>query len=226
MSRLAGGRGLSGRGELADRFSLASLRGVRVVVFAAAVSLLATAAAAADDPAVRFVQELGDRTIEIFQGKAGDTFPEREAAFRAVVVEGFDIPGVARFALGRHWKAASEAQREEYLAVFVDFIVRVYASRFGSYGGEQFTVVSSIEADGGDRIARARIQRPGGTPIAVDFRVRERAEGPKIIDVSVEGISMLHTHRVEFASVVNRKGLDGLLADLRARAEAAVDEAK
>ena len=45
--------------------------------------------------------------------------------------------------------------------------------------------------------------------------MRKRDEGYKVIDVSVEGISMLHTHRVEFASVVNRKGIDGLLDDLR-----------
>ena len=51
-----------------------------------------------------------------------------------------------------------------------------------------------------------------------------RDEGYKVIDVSVEGISMLHTHRVEFASVVNRKGIDGLLGDLRARIEAPVED--
>ena len=40
--------------------------------------------------------------------------------------------------LGRHWKTATKEQRKEYRAIFVEFIVRVYASRFDSYGGEQF----------------------------------------------------------------------------------------
>ena len=141
-------------------------------------------------------------------------------------MKGFDIPIVGRFVLGRHWRTASKEQRKDYMAVFVDFIVRVYASRFDSYGGELFTARSVIHDESGDKIVRAQIVRPSrGDPIGVDFRVRMRDEDYKVIDVTVEGISMLHTHRVEFASVVNRKGIDGLLSDLRARVEAPVDSA-
>ena len=180
-------------------------------------------ATAADDPALAFIRDLGNQAIAVLRDKANTTFEEREAAFRDVMVTGFDIPTVSRFVLGRHWKTASKQQRKEYRAIFVDFIVRVYASRFDSYGGELFTVRSVIDDESGDKIVRAQIVRPsGGEPIDVDFRVRTKKEVSKVIDVSVEGISMLHTHRVEFSSVVNRKGMDGLLSDLRARVEAPV----
>ena len=180
-------------------------------------------AAANDDPALTFIQGLGDQAVKALRDNVDSSFEEREAAFREVMVAGFDIPIVGRFVLGRHWRTATKEQRKEYMAVFVDFIVRVYASRFDSYGGELFTARSVIDDESGDKIVRAQIVRPsGGDPIGVDFRVRMRDEGYKVIDVSVEGISMLHTHRVEFASVVNRKGIDGLLSDLRARVEAPV----
>ena len=184
-------------------------------------------ASAEDDPGLTFIQGLGDEAISVLKDKANSSFEEREAAFREVMVRGFDIPIVARFVLGRHWRTATKEQRREYRAIFVDFIVRVYASRFDSYGGELFTARTVIDDESGDKIVRAQIVRPaGGDPIDVDFRVRLRDEGYKVIDVSVEGISMLHTHRVEFASVINRKGLDGLLGDLRARAEAPVEDAE
>jgi ABC-type transporter MlaC component len=38
-----------------------------------------------------------------------------------------------------------------------------------------------------------------------------------IIDLIVEGISLLVTQRSEFAAVLERSGVDGLLAELRAR---------
>ena len=181
-------------------------------------------AAASDDPAFAFIQGLGDQAIAVLQDKAKFTFAEREAAFRKVMVTGFDIPTVGRFVLGRYWKTATKEQRNEYMAIFVDFIVRVYASRFDSYGGEQFAVHSVIDDESGDKMVRAQIVRPsGGDPIGVDFRVRLKKDKYKVIDVTVEGISMLHTHRVEFASVINRKGIDGLLKDLRARIEAPAD---
>ena len=183
-------------------------------------------AAASDEPAIAFIQSLGDQAVDVLRDKADSTFEEREAAFREVMVMGFDIPTVSRFVMGRYWKTASEQQRADYRAIFVDFIVRVYASRFDSYGGEQFVVHSVINDESGDKIVRAEVMRPsGGDPINIDFRVRTKDDVQKVIDVSVEGISMLHTHRVEFASVISRKGIDGLLDDLRARIEAPVGEA-
>ena len=205
---------------------LISRRFFTAAVIGLAVLLSATGearAAASDDPALTFIQSLGDQALKALRDNIDNNFEEREAAFREVMVRGFDIPIVGRFILGRHWRTATKEQRKEYMAVFVDFIVRVYASRFDSYGGELFTARSVIDDESGDKIVRAQIVRPSGAdPIGVDFRVRTRDEGYKVIDVSVEGISMLHTHRVEFASVVNRKGIDGLLSDLRARVEAPV----
>ena len=207
---------------------LIARRALAAAVIGLAVLLSAAGGLRADrdeDPALTFIQSLGDQAVASLRDNLDSPFEVREAAFREVMVRGFDIPIVGRFVLGRHWRTATKEQRREYMAVFVDFIVRVYASRFDSYGGELFTARSVIDDESGDKIVRAQIVRPsGGDPIGVDFRVRMRDEGYKVIDVSVEGISMLHTHRVEFASVVNRKGIDGLLSDLRARVEAPVED--
>ena len=208
--------------------ALISRRVLAAAVIGLAVLLCAAGglqAATDEDPALTFIQGLGDQAVTSLRDNLDMPFEVREAAFRKVMVRGFDIPIVGRFVLGRHWRTATREQRREYMAVFVDFIVRVYASRFDSYGGELFTARSVIDDESGDKIVRAQIVRPsGGDPIGVDFRVRMRDEGYKVIDISVEGISMLHTHRVEFASVVNRKGIDGLLSDLRARVEAPVED--
>ena len=195
----------------------------------AAIILAAIAgqrAQASDDPAFVFIEDVGGQAVAVLRDKANTTFAEREAAFRAIMVKGFDVPLVSRFVLGRHWKTATEEQRKAYMSIFLDFIVRVYASRFDSYGGEEFVVRSVIADESGDKIVRTQVLRPSGSqPVHVDFRVRERKETLKVIDVIVEGISMLHTHRVEFTSVINRKGLDGLLGDLQARLDAPVESA-
>ena len=183
-------------------------------------------AQASDDPAFVFIEDVGGQAVAVLRDKANTTFAEREAAFRAIMVKGFDVPLVSRFVLGRHWKTATEEQRKAYMNIFLDFIVRVYASRFDSYGGEKFAVRSVIADESGDKIVRTQVLRPsGGQPVHVDFRVRERKERLKVIDVVVEGISMLHTHRVEFTSVINRKGIEGLIGDLQARLDAPVESA-
>ena len=205
----------------------------RAVLVAALTTALTVAVGgqrvtASDDPAVAFVRSVGEEVIAILGNKDTSTFAEREAAFRDVMVRGFDVPLVTRFVLGRHWKSATDEQRSEFSAIFLDFLARVYASRFDSYsyGGEQFTVHSAIADESGDTIVRARVARSSGAdPAELDFRVRTRDGNHKVVDLYVEGISMLLTHRVEFSSVVNRKGIDGLLRDIRARIGAPIGDA-
>ena len=187
---------------------LAALAGVLVVVLA-----VGSAPTKANDGAAKFIEVLGARAVAVLQDNADTTFTDREAAFREILVDGFHIKTISRFVLGRYWRTATDQQRDAYSSVFVDFIVRVYASRFGA--GETFEVLTVVEDDSGDSIVRTRLLRPsGGTPIMVDFRVRKFDARYKVIDVLAEGISMLHTFRVEFASVIERKGMDGFIDEL------------
>ncbi len=173
------------------------------------------------DPA-DFIQSLGDRAISVLENSAEMPREERAERFRDLLIESFDLKTIGRFVIGRHWRRASKEQQSEYTKLFVDFVVSVYATRFGSYSGETIEVIQLVEAPDGDSIVRTRINRPaGGEPIKLDYRVRSVGDTYKVIDVVVEGISMLNTHRSEFSSVINRKGMDGFLAELRAR----IDEA-
>ncbi len=167
------------------------------------------------------VGDLAERAIGVLRDKDGTTFAERESAFRSILVEGFHIPTISRFVLGRYWKTATDVQRDSYNKVFVDFLVRVYASRFDAYSGETIEIIKVVKSDiKNDMIVRTKILRPGGkAPVGVDYRARIIDGGYKVVDVNVEGISMLHTHRVEFASVINRLGMDGFLNELRAQLE-------
>ena len=209
-----------------------SLFGRTFLAVALIVALIVAAggqrAVATDDPAVAYVRGIGNDVIAILGDRDNTTFAEREAAFRAVMVRGFDIPTVTRFVLGRHWKSATVEQRAEFSSIFLDFLTRVYAVRFDSYsyGGETFTVLSVIADESGDTIVRTQVARPSGAdPVGIDFRVRSKDGNYKVVDLYVEGISMLLTHRVEFSSVVNREGIDGLLRALQARVEEPIEEA-
>ena len=202
-------------GGLAGRRQFISVLAVLLFSFSAA----SVSARANDSEAGAFIRDLGERAVIVLRDKENTTFAEREFAFRNILVEGFHIRTISRFVLGRHWRKATAAQRQAYDDVFVDFIVRVYASRFDSYDGEQFEILQAVKSEvEGDTIVRTQILTPsGGSPIGVDYRVRVIEGGYKVVDVTVEGISMLHTHRIEFASVIKRKGMDGFLDELRAQ---------
>jgi phospholipid transport system substrate-binding protein len=171
---------------------------------------------AAADPAA-LVSSLGNRALEVL-GK-GAPQSQRVARFRELLREDFDVPGIARFVLGRYWNVATEEQRAEFVKLFEEYIAVAYATRLAEYSGETFKVIGSRpEADGA--IVSSQIIRPAGAaPVKVDWRLTERTGNYKISDVSVDGISMAVTQRSEFASVIQHNGgqVQGLIAMLRER---------
>jgi len=181
--------------------------------------LTAVPAAAASD-AAGFVTELGQKTLDIINKKPAKA--ERDERFRSVLREGFDMQALSRFVLGPHWRSASDAQKQEFMKLFEDWIVSAYGERFSQYSGEQFKVVGQRPEGDAVTLVTSQIVRPnGGPPIRVDWRVTKSGGQEKISDVVVEGISLMVTQRQEFASVIQRNGgqLEALLKILREKTQ-------
>lgn len=192
---------------------------IRRVVFPAifiALVAMSSAVLASTEDAARFVQRLGDQTIETLRAE-GLTIDERQDRFRGLLTRGFDISFIGRFVIGRYWRGATADQRGDYLALYNEFFLTTYTSRIGGYAGQTFLVTGARAANDRDVVVRSLIDRVGGQPLVADWRVRKIEGRYRVIDVMVEGISLAFTQRSEFASVARRGGLDGLLASLRAR---------
>jgi phospholipid transport system substrate-binding protein len=182
---------------------------------AAAVGVLATPgrARAEDIPAAasEFVTVLADRVINVLKDKALSK-DDRVKALAAVFLEGFDVRGIGLFVLGVYGHKASESERDTYLNVFREYVVQTYAVRFNTYAGESFLVTKAApDGDIGAWVTTG-IGQAGEEPTEVQWRVRKEPEGYKIIDVVVEGVSLLVTQRSEFSAVLQRN--NGNIASL------------
>ncbi len=189
----------------------------RLIVLATALTLAAGNAPAAPRTASEFVAWLGDQTVTVLRSADGD-LDSREARFRDLLREGFDVPFIARFTLGPNWRRATPEQRSDYLGVFGEYVVQTYSSRLGGYTDEAMNIIAERRAGEKDSVVETEIVRPSGAPITVEWRVRVIEGEYRIIDIAIEGISMAVTKRSEFSAVVQSKGIDGLIAALRVRA--------
>ncbi len=183
--------------------------------------LTASADSSTDDPAQKFIESLAQEAVQALTAE-GATRAQRVERFRVLLNENFDVPVIGRWVLGRYWRAASDAEKEEYLDLFEDYVVITYVERFDQYSGEVIKVTKSVSDPGKDSLVFSEIHRPsGGEPIRVDWRVRNKSDIYKIIDVYVEGISMSQSQRKEFTSVVRSNGgkVAGLLEVLRDKIE-------
>jgi phospholipid transport system substrate-binding protein len=180
----------------------------------AGVSAPGMPATAAADPAT-MISNLGSRALEVLGKDA--TQSQRVARFRELLREDFDVPGIARFVLGRYWNTATEEQRAEFTKLFEEYIAMAYATRLAQYTGETLKVTGS-RPDASGTVVSSQILRPAGAaPVKVDWHLTGRGGAYKISDVSVDGISMAVTQRSEFASVIQHNGgqVQSLLTMLR-----------
>jgi phospholipid transport system substrate-binding protein len=180
-------------------------------------SLPARASAAT---AQEFIVNLGNQAIETLTGSSV-TDAEREQRFRQLFVANFDVPAIGRTVLGRYWRTATPAEQSEYLKAFEDYIVQTYASRFKQYTGQQFKVLGIKEDRDNYATVQTVVKSPNGEDAQVLWRVRSKDGQMKIVDVVVEGVSMVITQQRDFASVVQQNGgsVEALIQQLRKKTQ-------
>ena len=146
---------------------------------------------------------------------------QRAPGVRRLMAQAIDIPPIARFVLGRYWRAASERQREAYVEAYSGYILAAYTAKIG--GGatalERFDVVKTQAHGTKDFLVYCIVARAGGKSTRAIWRLRQRDGRYRIIDLMVEGISMVQTQRQEFVSMMRAYDgdVDKLIATLKER---------
>ncbi|HEX2112907.1 MAG TPA: ABC transporter substrate-binding protein [Alphaproteobacteria bacterium] len=148
-----------------------------------------------------------------------DPPPQKAAKMEDILRRGLDFQSIGRFVLGRYWNSATPQQRDDYMKVFTDFVAKSYSRRLAEEATVSGFNINSIRDLGeGDFLVQTTITRPSGPPLNYEWRVRDSGGNVKVVDVVVEGVSLLVTHRSDFTSVVSQNGVDGLITSLRDKA--------
>jgi phospholipid transport system substrate-binding protein len=192
----------------------------RVVLASAAAAVFALVAApvmAADGPA-QLIQSVADEVIGIVKQPKG---AEREAAIGKTLTANFDMDYMGRAALGTHWDGTTEPERQRYLAAVVSAEAHAYSERFGQYAGQTLTVGRVTPRSGGASVVDTKLNQSDGSPIAIQWEVRDTGQGLRITDVKVEGVSMVMTRRSDFNSYIQGHGgqVEPLIQELEKRAK-------
>ena len=174
-------------------------------------------AMAEQDPAGQLVQRAADQVIAAAKASAGAA---REAGIRRVLEAYFDLAYMGRSTLGNYWNQATPEQRERFLKANASAEARAYAERFGQYRGQTVTV-GRINPKGNVTIVDSKLNQSDGEPVAIQWEVHNEGQGPRIVDVKTEGVSMIMTKRADFVSFIRNHGgqVEALITELEARAK-------
>ena len=124
-----------------------------------------------------------------------------------------DIPIIARAVLGKSWRDANTDQRTKFVYAFKNYVSNKYGRQFSEFKGTTLEIIKSRDTlTKAGVLISTEVVVPGNSPLKVVWQVSDGSGSLKLIDLRVEGISMLSTERQEFRSKL--KKFNGSLDDL------------
>jgi phospholipid transport system substrate-binding protein len=199
-------------------FAISPLRlGVLLLTLCSAAPGVARAAEAPP----KVVQQLADAVVAVLAEK-GLTANQKREKVQVIVYANFDFTTLSRLVLARNWKQLSPEQQQAFVEEFKRHLSMTYGKNVETYNNERAEVTGDRAETGGDWTVKTKIVRPSAQDILVDYRLRQEEGGWKVIDVIIEGVSLVANFRSQFQEIVSNEGpqkLIDLLREKNARGE-------
>ena len=180
---------------------------------------LAPAAFAADESARQVVELTIAAVLEVLH-EPDLSAEQRRSRIEDIAYARFDFNTMGKLVLARNWKKFDEAQRDRFIAEFKRHLSHSYSVRIARYDQEVVEVTGEREEKRGDVTVLTAIRGGQFDGAEVDYRMRKSKNSNdefRVIDVIIEGVSLVANFRSQFKDVVSKEGPDGLIARLKAK---------
>lgn len=187
-------------------------RGIAALLLATLVG--ATPPAAAQSPS-QVVDALANQVVEVLKNAALDT-QQKRSEIEQIAYGAIDFPTLCKLVLARNWPKFSPAQRAQFEQEFKQHLSMTYGRNVDNYKNEKVEILGERPEARDDVTVQTKILRGGGTEdVVVDYRLRQASGQWKIIDVIIEGVSLVANFRSQFQDIVANGGPDRLLTLLQ-----------
>jgi phospholipid transport system substrate-binding protein len=114
----------------------------------------------------------------------------------------------------------NNAQQKKVIERFREFSVSTYAAAFSDYDGEKFEISNDRIQPGIGTIVETSLVFENEPSVKLSYLLRQTSVGWRIVDVYLAGtVSELARRREEFGSLIQSRGIDGLIALLKRKSD-------
>ena len=174
----------------------------------------AVAAARADQP-MQVVDGLASQVVAALKDGQLSSEQKRDR-IQQIAYTAIDFPTLSKLVLARNYSKFEPAQRAQFEDEFKQHLSMTYGRNVDNYRNEKVEVLGERPEAHGDVTVQSKILRGGGSQdVVVDYRLREKDGQWKIIDVIIEGVSLVSNFRSQFQDIVAQGGPARLLTLLK-----------
>lgn len=165
------------------------------------------------------VQSAADELATALDGRKDELTQDRDALYALIdeiLLPRFDRRYAAQLVLGRHWRTASEGERNEFIDAFYRSLVRKYGDGILNYRQDNLEILPFRGDDTQKRtVVKTFVYMDDGTKVPVNYGVVKRDTGWMMFDVTIEGISYVRNFRTELNAEIQANGLRSVIDRLK-----------
>jgi phospholipid transport system substrate-binding protein len=170
----------------------------------------------------RIVRATASRILTLINQNL-EKYQTQAAVFYTVVEDilapHFDFELMSKLVLGKDvWRKTDTSLRNEFVSQFRNLLVRTYGAVLLKYRGEEIFYLKPQVLDEHGRVERVRmrVKHPDGRDDNfVDYVLAKRPQGWRVVDVLIDGVSIVTTYSATFQDSIRRRGMRSLITDLR-----------
>lgn len=161
------------------------------------------------------VQSAADELAAALEGRKDELAADRDALYALIdeiLLPRFERRYAAQLVLGRHWRTASDTERNDFIAAFYASLVRKYGDGILSYNQDNMEILPFRGDDTQKRtVVKTFVYLDDGTKVPVNYGLVKRDDGWKMFDVTIEGISYVRNFRTELNAEIQANGLRSVI---------------
>ena len=183
------------------------------------LSMVPALAANQPKPAIEVIEETATEVIERIRQDKQKLEQDPNSVYGLVdelIIPHFDFTSMSKWVLGRkHWSEASEQQQLQFVDQFKTLLVRTYAKALLQYSEQKIHYLTEKSTKKANLVEiLTEVEQEGAAPIPINYRMHISDGTWRVVDVVVNGASLVRTYRGEFTSHIRKHGMDNLIAKL------------
>ncbi len=169
----------------------------------------------ADDiePPHEMLQRTSEEVIGVLKEKKAEIDSTPGIVYELVdeyILPHLDDVTMAKLALGKHWRKASNEEKIRFVDAFRTLLIRTYGKSLQEFSDQKMNFFPS-QVNKGKALVKSEVIQSGGPKIPVAYRMRVKDNAWKVYDISIDGVSLVTSYRGTFAQEVRKGGMSGLL---------------
>ena len=179
-----------------------------------------TSAVAIESP-TEMLKRTSDEVMDVLNKQRSLLEAEPDRLFDIIekyIIPNLDDVTMAKLALGKNWRIASNDQKIDFVDQFRELLVLTYGKSLREFDDQKINFFPVTVDEKTTKVTvKSEVIQSGGPVIPVSYKMRVKDNAWKVYDISIDGVSLVTSYRGTFAQEIRKGGMEGLLLMLHDR---------